>query len=440
MATVVVIDDSPSDRRLAETLMKYAGHDVRLSSDAMGGLALIRSEKPDLIITDLITPAIDGYELARTVRSDPATAAIPIVMVTAHYQEREVQRLATQIGIQRVVIKPYDPQVLLDAVAEALGEQDTGDRTAQSSTDSEFQQEHMRLVSSKLHEKVRDLELLRSNRCEFLASLGTEMQTHLSALLGCSEVLARQDRRLDARKRDELLEEIQAATRRLMALAEDVLELSRVDAGQIVLRIDEVPVADVVAGVVRALEPLAARKVIRLEVDTAGAGDVPADLYRLTQIIATLAGNAVRMTPDGGRVTIGARRLVDALEIYVSDTGKGVAEDERRRMSSDHLPADGAKRPEEQAVTARMTLVRHYVELHGGSVAAPDRAGDGDIFTFTLPLKSDLNKPGKTKLGVRILRRRQLAQKPRNVADRDGFDDPYAVAAIVADIRKARRG
>ena len=162
MAFAIVIDDSAPDRRLAEILLKHAGFDVESCGDGMAGLDLIKRLKPDLIITDLITPTIDGYELAREVRADPQTASIPIIMITAHYLEAEVHRLAAQIHIQRVVIKPFEPQAFLDAVAKAMGETTVLDvSTTTLVAGNEFQIRHLRTVAAKLYEKVRELEATR---------------------------------------------------------------------------------------------------------------------------------------------------------------------------------------------------------------------------------------------------------------------------------------
>jgi len=158
LVRVIVVDDSAPDRRLAETLLKHAGHSVMVCGDGQVGLDLIKKEHPDLIITDLITPGIDGYRLARAVRSDPETATTPIILQTAHYLEAEVRRLSAALGIQEVIIKPYEPQVFLEAIAKALRDKSAPDRAAVATSRTEFHVEHLRLVSAKLYEKVRELE------------------------------------------------------------------------------------------------------------------------------------------------------------------------------------------------------------------------------------------------------------------------------------------
>jgi PAS domain S-box-containing protein len=161
MATVVVVEDSAPDRQLVATLLKYAGHKAMLCANGQAGLDLIKKVKPDLIIVDLITPGIDGYDLARAVRADPATAKTPIILQTAHYLESEIRRIAEQIGIHQILIKPFEPQAFLDVVAKALLDEAEVPHSTQPALGNEFHIEHLRLVSAKLYEKVLELEATR---------------------------------------------------------------------------------------------------------------------------------------------------------------------------------------------------------------------------------------------------------------------------------------
>jgi PAS domain S-box-containing protein len=161
MATVLVIDDSAPDRRLAVTLLKHAGHTVIVCDDGQAGLDLIKRENPDLIIADIITPGIDGYRVARAVRSDPKIATTPIILQTAHYQEAEVRRLAAQLGVQDVIFKPYEPETFLQAVIDALSEPAAPEGSSKVLVKGDFHVEHLRLVSAKLYEKVRELQATR---------------------------------------------------------------------------------------------------------------------------------------------------------------------------------------------------------------------------------------------------------------------------------------
>jgi PAS domain S-box-containing protein len=157
----IVVDDTAADRLLAETLLKHAGYTVTVCSDGQVGLELIERENPELIVVDVITPGIDGYDLARAVRGNPVTAPIPIILQTAHYLEEDVRRLAAQIGVAHVIIKPFEPQDFLDTVARARKYRPALKHTNGASAEPAFNHEHMRMVSAKLHEKVQELEVAR---------------------------------------------------------------------------------------------------------------------------------------------------------------------------------------------------------------------------------------------------------------------------------------
>jgi PAS domain S-box-containing protein len=161
MAAVIVVEDSAPDRQLMASLLKYAGHKAMLCADGQAGLDLIKKVKPDLIIVDLIMPGIDGYDVARAVRADPRTATTPIILQTAHYLESEVRRIAEQIGIEQILIKPFEPEAFLDVVAKALLDGAVVPLSSQTALGYEFHIEHLRIVSAKLYEKVLELEATR---------------------------------------------------------------------------------------------------------------------------------------------------------------------------------------------------------------------------------------------------------------------------------------
>ena len=120
MATVLVLDDRAVERELLETVLGSADHTVLQASSGEQALALARGAHRDLIIADILMPGMDGYEFARALREDPATATIQVILCTATYGEPEVQRLATACGVSQILIKPLEPLAILRAVDAAL--------------------------------------------------------------------------------------------------------------------------------------------------------------------------------------------------------------------------------------------------------------------------------------------------------------------------------
>jgi PAS domain S-box-containing protein len=126
MATILVVDDRQTNREFLSTLLGYQNHRVVEAVDGADALSLALAERPDLVITDILMPTMDGYEFVRRLRADPDTAAIPVIFHTAHYLDREARALARASGVSHIVYKPTEPQALLLAVDAALGRENDG--------------------------------------------------------------------------------------------------------------------------------------------------------------------------------------------------------------------------------------------------------------------------------------------------------------------------
>lgn len=155
MSTILIVDSRSADRQLYITLLGSFGHRMLEAADGVDALELARSELPDLVITDIIMPNMDGFTLARRLRAEPLLASVPVIFQTAHYLEAEVRKLATASGIQHILGKPAEPQEILHAVHEALKKPVAPARLPQT---GQLQREHLQLLADKLYEKNIELE------------------------------------------------------------------------------------------------------------------------------------------------------------------------------------------------------------------------------------------------------------------------------------------
>jgi PAS domain S-box-containing protein len=153
MATVLVVDDRSTNRELVRTLLGYQGHRVIEAHEGAEALDLAHAQHPDLVLTDILMPGMDGYELARELRAAPDTANTPIVFYTANYLEAETRPFAEACGVARVLLKSSDPQVLMRTIDEVLAE----DRDARPIDTARTDHEHLRAVSAKLFDKAKAL-------------------------------------------------------------------------------------------------------------------------------------------------------------------------------------------------------------------------------------------------------------------------------------------
>ena len=155
MARILVVDDNATNRKLVVTLLQYEGHVPFEACDGMQGLAEARKERPDLIITDILMPSMDGYEFVRQLRADPDLSGTPVIFHTAHYGDPHAQALAAGCGVKHVLVKPCDTAVLLKTVALALSEVRGAPELEAT---GQFVLDHRRLISDKLVQKVEELQ------------------------------------------------------------------------------------------------------------------------------------------------------------------------------------------------------------------------------------------------------------------------------------------
>jgi two-component system cell cycle sensor histidine kinase/response regulator CckA len=175
VSTILVVDDVAANRELLVTLLQYQGHRLVEAADGSQALAIVKAEHPDLVITDVLMPVMDGYELVKQLRLDAATSRIPIVFYTAHYSEREARDFALSSGVSFVLTKPVEPQDVLTIVSRALtGETEMGVPVRPLASTAEFDREHLRLLTDQLSEKTGDLRTVNL-RLRALINIGLEL-------------------------------------------------------------------------------------------------------------------------------------------------------------------------------------------------------------------------------------------------------------------------
>jgi PAS domain S-box-containing protein len=156
MASILIAEDRPADRLFLVTLLGYQGHGILEASDGEEALALVLSKRPQLVISDVLMPSMDGYEFVRQMRAIPAVAATPVIFYTATYHEREARALAEFCGVRDIITKPSEPEVILAKVDAVLGRLATVAGIAPPDA-ARFHQDHLQLVNQKLTEKLQSL-------------------------------------------------------------------------------------------------------------------------------------------------------------------------------------------------------------------------------------------------------------------------------------------
>ena len=233
-----------------------------------------------------------------------------------------------------------------------------------------------------------ELKIANQHKSEFLANMSHELRTPLNSILGFSELLLDDtSARYDASTHQKFLSQINTSGRHLLALISDILDLSKVEAGRMTLKLESFSVSDVVGDVLATIEPIATKKRIAIKADVAAAGKLEADAGKFKQMLLNLASNAVKFTPEGGMVSMDARRLPEGVEIAVTDTGIGIAQSDLDRLFKEFQQLDSGPGRRQEGTGLGLALTKRLARLHGGDVRVVSEVGKGSTFTISLPLR-----------------------------------------------------
>ena len=341
---------------------------------------------------------------------------VPDILAEPEYAFRDV---VTQEGYRAVLSVPMlrDGGVIGTVVVArktpgAFSERDVSLLTTFASQTT-IAIEHARLYRD-VFEKGHMLEEANRHKSQFLANMSHELRTPMNAIIGFSEVLLDPSFPVSEDERTQFLTDILTSGKHLLKLINEVLDLSKIEAGRMELQFAPTDLAEVIEQVQSTTRPLAAKKDIEMAAECDPTiRPFLMDAARIRQVLLNLVGNALKFTPDGGSVLVTTRRVIwsggrlayasmpangadsrtdagdgEYVEVAVSDTGPGIAPEDQERIFQEFQQAqasmDGAK-PEGTGLG--LTLARKFIEMHGGRIWVESKVGKGSTFTFALPVR-----------------------------------------------------
>jgi signal transduction histidine kinase len=380
-ALILNVDDYAPGRYVRTQILRRAGFEVAEAASGTEGLARAFVEQPALVLLDVNLPDISGHEVCRRLKADPATAALPVIQLTATATATTERVTGLEAGADAYLTEPIDPRVLLATVNAML-------RARQALADADAARRDAEAARADADRARADAEAANRDKDEFIAVVSHELRGPLNAIVGWLSMVRKVPN--DPATAVRALDAVDRSVRSLTRLVDDLLEVSRFSRTKVELDMRRVDLAAVVAAALDAVRDAAVTKAVAIE--TRVDGELPAvvgDASRLQQVVWNLVSNAVKFTRPGGRVDVRLSCDPPVARIVVADTGVGIAPaflpfvfDRFRQATRGASPSGG--------LGLGLAIVRHLVELHGGRVsAASEGEGRGATFTVTLPCEAD---------------------------------------------------
>jgi len=418
---ILVVEDSRTQAEHLRLLLTREGYEVEVAPTGRAGLVTAGTGGVDLVISDVTMPEMDGFEFCHAMKSSDATRHVPIILLTARVAPNDIIK-GLESGADNFIPKTYDDDYLLERVRRICEQLELRDEESlemevnmtvggRRITVNADRQQIMELlfstseeVSRKHDELARAYEELqgaraeadRANRAksEFLSRMSHELRTPLNAVLGFGQLLEMSTLGPDEQQS---VRRIIAAGRHLLELINDVLDIGRIDAGELSLSVEPVRVGNVLTEAAELVQPLAdERSVVVLSGHADGYDlQVLADHHRLKQVMLNLLSNAIKYNRQGGTVAFGCLETDDGRRrIEVIDTGPGIAQENLDRLFA---PFDRIGAEQDAAVEGTglgLALSRRLVEAMGGTLGVESEVGSGSTFWVELPPAEPLLREG----------------------------------------------
>ncbi|MEI6387447.1 MAG: ATP-binding protein [Spirochaetota bacterium] len=359
----MIVDDTPETLDLLSTIIKEGGYRSRPVSDGEFALQSAAASPPDLILLDIQMPGMDGYEVCRTLKRDVRLAKIPVIFLSA-YVEPENRVKAFEVGGIDYVSKPFSAEEVIARVAVHV----------------RLLQEERKLRES--YEKLLELEKLRDSLVHMLVH---DLRGPLGGIAGTFDFVLAEARSLLSPTSLELLEEMHKSTNWLLQSVTSILDVNKLEAGRMQLRLAKVDVAQVAEDALASQRAYAGERILTL----AASGLIPALVDRdiLFRVFQNLLTNALKFTPESGKVRVEIGQDSEEVFAKVIDHGPGIPKDLHGRIFEKFGQVSVAATSFRGVFSTGLGLpfCKLAIEAHGGSIGVESEPGKGSSFWFRVP-------------------------------------------------------
>ncbi|MDM8559089.1 response regulator [Candidatus Parabeggiatoa sp. HSG14] len=417
--TVLIVDDNENNLFTLRTLIdEYINANILQAQSGKSALRIVMDITVDLIILDVQMPGLDGFETAKIIRSRQRSKHIPIVFLTAAYKTEEFQQKGFDVGASDYLTKPIDAPQLINRIKSYVRfiEQDRYhkqdlERKVQERTKAllkarneleqrvEERTEELLIAKNKAEQAQRIAEDTQNkaekaqkiaedanlSKSQFLANMSHELRTPLNAIIGYSEMLQEEAEDLEQEDFIPDLQKIQSAGKHLLGLINDVLDLSKIEAGRMDLHLETFELVTVLNEVVSTVQPLIKKKDNTLKAEFENKlKEMHSDLTKLRQMLLNLISNAAKFT-EKGIITLEVKHDGEWVNFCVTDNGIGMTTEQQKKVFQPFTQADTSTTRRYGGTGLGLAITRQFAQMMGGTIWVESEFGHGSIFMLSLP-------------------------------------------------------
>jgi signal transduction histidine kinase len=392
---ILIVDDTPENLQVLGYMLEQDGYEVLVAASGPEAIEnATASPAPDLILLDIMMPGMDGYEVCTFLKTNESTRNIPVIFATALTGDFDEHK-GLELGAVDYIRKPFKPELVRTRVRNQLELKRYRDNLEE-------------LVAQRTAELTLAKEAAEAaNRAKsvFLATMSHELRTPLNSINGFTDLIHRKVYGELNPEQVEYLGYVLENGRHLLALINDILDISKIEAGKVELELSRVNIRDLLANSLHFVKERAESHNIRVLSDISAAvpQNMRADERKLKQILINILSNAVKFTPDGGEVTLTARvarpeelpdvpscgeiPTAEAILISVTDSGIGIRQEDMQRIFEPFVQGDNTSTRKYEGTGLGLALSQKLVALHGGVIwAESGNERPGSTFFILLPI------------------------------------------------------